>query len=85
MVADVVGPVCETSDCFAKNYQLPTLKAGDLVAFLSAGAYGFVMASNYNSRGTAAEVLVKGNKAEVVRPRQAAEEIWQSEKLPGWM
>jgi len=52
---------------------------------LSAGAYGFVMASNYNSRGFASEVLVNGNKSALVRPRQGLEDIWQSERLPGWM
>ena len=58
---------------------------GDHLALLSAGAYGFVMASNYNSRGFAAEVLVKGSKAELVRPRQTMSEIWRSEKVPAWL
>ena len=83
--SDVVGPICESGDYFAKNRPLAKVGEGDYLALLSAGAYGFVMASNYNSRGTAAEVLVKGNKSEVVRPRQDVDEIWASEKLPGWM
>ena len=83
--SDVVGPICESGDYFAKNRPLAKVGEGDYLALLSAGAYGFVMASNYNSRGTAAEVLVKGNKSEVVRPRQDVDDIWASEKLPGWM
>ena len=83
--SDVVGPICESGDYFAKDRPLAKVGEGDYLALLSAGAYGFVMASNYNSRGTAAEVLVKGNKSEVVRPRQSVDEIWDSEKLPGWM
>ena len=83
--SDVVGPICESGDYFAKDRPLAKVGEGDYLALLSAGAYGFVMASNYNSRGTAGEVLVRGNKSEVVRPRQDVEEIWQSEKLPGWL
>ena len=83
--SDVVGPICESGDYFAKNRPLAKVGEGDHLALLSAGAYGFVMASNYNSRGMAAEVLVKGNKAELVRPRQSAEEIWKSERVPQWM
>ena len=83
--SDVVGPICESGDYFAKDRPLAKVGEGDHLALLSAGAYGFVMASNYNSRGFAAEVLVKGNKSEVVRPRQAVEEIWADEKLPKWL
>ena len=83
--SDVVGPICESGDYFAKDRPLAKVGEGDYLALLSAGAYGFVMASNYNSRGMAAEVLVKGNKAELVRPRQPAEEIWKSERVPAWM
>jgi len=83
--SDVVGPICESGDYFAKNRPLAKVGEGDHLALLSAGAYGFVMASNYNSRAMAAEVLVKGNKAELVRPRQAVPEIWKTERLPAWM
>jgi diaminopimelate decarboxylase len=83
--SDVVGPICESGDYFAKDRPLAKVGEGDYLALLSAGAYGFVMASNYNSRGMAAEVLVKGNKAEVVRPRQEVHDIWQSERVPAWM
>jgi len=83
--SDVVGPICESGDYFAKDRPLAKVGEGDHLALLSAGAYGFVMASNYNSRGTAAEVLVKGNKAEVVRPRQSVDEIWKSERVPSWV
>src|SRR4029079_2530509 len=80
--SDVVGPICESGDYFAKDRPLAKVGEGDYFALLTAGAYGFVMASNYNSRGMAAEVLVKGKKAELVRPRQGVEEIWKSERVP---
>ena len=83
--SDVVGPICESGDYFAKDRPLPRVGEGDHLALLSAGAYGFVMASNYNSRGMAAEVLVNGNKAALVRQRQPVEEIWKSEKIPAWL
>ena len=83
--SDVVGPICESGDYFAKDRPLPKVDEGDHLALLSAGAYGFVMASNYNSRAFAAEVLVNGNKAALVRPRQKLEEIWAGEKLPAWL
>ena len=83
--SDVVGPICESGDYFAKDRPLPKVGEGDYLALLSAGAYGFVMASNYNSRGMAAEILVKGNKAELVRPRQKVDEIWRNERVPAWM
>jgi diaminopimelate decarboxylase len=83
--SDVVGPICESGDYFAKDRPLAKVGEGDHLALLSAGAYGFVMASNYNSRGMAAEVLVKDNKSELVRPRQEVGDIWSSEKLPDWL
>jgi diaminopimelate decarboxylase len=83
--SDVVGPICESGDYFAKDRLLPRVGEGDHLALLSAGAYGFVMASNYNSRGLAAEVLVNGNKAALVRERQPVEQIWKPEKIPAWL
>ena len=83
--SDVVGPICESGDYFAKDRPLAKVGEGDYLALLSAGAYGFVMASNYNSRGTAAEVLVKGNRSDVVRPRQSVDEIWKSERIAAWL
>ena len=82
--SDVVGPICESGDYFAKDRPLPKLGEGDYLALLSAGAYGFVMASNYNTRPLAAEVLVNGSKASVVRERQPLKEIWAGEKLASW-
>jgi len=82
--SDVVGPICESGDYFAKDRPLPKLGEGDYLALLSAGAYGFVMASNYNTRPLAAEVLVNGSKASVVRERQPLNEIWAGEKLAPW-
>ena len=83
--SDVVGPICESGDFFAKDRPLPKMGEGEYLALLSAGAYGFAMASNYNSRGLAAEVLVHGNKAALVRERQEVQEIWESEKVPAWL
>jgi diaminopimelate decarboxylase len=82
---DVVGPVCETSDCFAKGYDLPTLKAGDLVAFLTAGAYGAAMSSTYNARPLIPEVMVSGDQFAVIRRRPTFDEMMALEQLPPWM
>ena len=83
--SDVVGPICESGDYFAKNRPLPRVGEGDYLALMSAGAYGFVMASNYNARALAAEVLVNGDRSAVVRERQNLSEIWKSEELPAWL
>ncbi len=77
---DIVGPVCETGDFLAKERDL-TLLEGDLLALCSAGAYGFVMSSNYNSRGRAAEVVVDGDKPYLVRKRETVSELYASESL----
>ena len=77
---DIVGPVCETGDFLAKERDL-TLAAGDLLAVCSAGAYGFVMSSNYNSRGRAAEVVVDGEQSYLVRRRETVEELYALESL----
>ena len=78
--SDVVGPVCESGDFFAKDRPLPKVGEGDHLALLSAGAYGFVMASNYNTRPLAAEVLVNGKKSALVRERQPVADIWAGEE-----
>jgi len=78
-VVDVVGPICETGDFFCQNRELPDFKPGDVIALLSAGAYGFTMASNYNSRTLPVEILVDGDCAKVVRPRQTIDDILASE------
>ena len=82
---DVVGPVCETGDTFLINEKLPELKAGDLVAIMTSGAYGAAMASNYNTRPLAAEALVKGGKFALVRDMQTVAEIVGRDKIPGWV
>jgi diaminopimelate decarboxylase len=79
--ADIVGPVCESGDFLAKDRDLPALAAGDLIAIRNAGAYGFVMASNYNSRPRAAEVLVDGAAWRVVRERETLEDLVRGESL----
>ncbi|MDE2183412.1 MAG: diaminopimelate decarboxylase [Alphaproteobacteria bacterium] len=82
---DVVGPVCETSDIFAADRDLPRLKDGDLVAILSAGAYGAVMSSAYNARPPAAEVLVRDGDWAVVRPRMDDDALLATDRIPGWL
>ena len=82
---DVVGPVCETTDLFARDRDLPELKSGDLVAFLTAGAYGAVMSSAYNARPPAPEVLVKGGQWSVVRPRIADDALIAADRIPPWL
>ena len=81
---DVVGPVCETGDTFTRGRDLPEVAAGDLVAFMTAGAYGAVMGSEYNSRPLAPEVLVRGADWAVVRPRPGYEDMMAREPLPAW-
>jgi diaminopimelate decarboxylase len=82
---DVVGPVCETADTFTRDRPLPPLEAGDLVAFMTAGAYGAVMASEYNSRPLAPEVLVRGADFAVIRERPSYDDMLRSERLPAWL
>jgi diaminopimelate decarboxylase len=82
IVADVVGPVCESGDFFAKDREVNAFAPGDLMAVMSAGAYGFVMASNYNTRPRPAEVLVDGADFSVVREREALEDLIRGEKIP---
>jgi diaminopimelate decarboxylase len=76
---DIVGPVCESGDFFAQNREIPVIETGDRIALLSAGAYGFVMASNYNSRPLPAEVLVEGETATLVRKRQTLDDLIEGE------
>jgi len=76
---DVVGPVCETGDFFCQDRELPDFAPGEAIALLSAGAYGFVMASNYNSRPLPVEILVDGDTARVIRPRQTMDDILATE------
>jgi diaminopimelate decarboxylase len=83
--SDVVGPICESGDYFCKDRPLPKVGEGDCLALLSAGAYGFVMASNYNTRSHAAEVLVNGRRSAVVRKRQPIKEIWAGESVAPWL
>jgi diaminopimelate decarboxylase len=82
---DVVGPVCETGDTFARGRALPALAEGDLIAFRSAGAYGAVMASEYNSRPLVPEVLVHGDQFAVIRRRPSFDEMLNRDSLPSWL
>jgi diaminopimelate decarboxylase len=81
VTADVVGPVCESGDFFARERELPEAHSGDLLAVMSAGAYGFVMASNYNSRPRAAEVIVNGAEFHVIRERERFDDLIRGEKI----
>jgi diaminopimelate decarboxylase len=83
--ADIVGGICESGDYFAKDRPLPKIAEGDHLALLSAGAYGFVMASNYNARPLAAEVLVDGKKFALARERQPVKDVWRGEKVAPWL
>lgn len=82
---DVVGPVCETGDTFARGRDMPPVKAGELVAFRSAGAYGAVMASTYNTRPLVPEVLVDGDKFAVIRARPSLEALLELDTIPDWL
>jgi diaminopimelate decarboxylase len=85
IVADIVGPICESGDFLAKDREMPAFRQGDLIAFMSAGAYGFAMSSNYNSRPRAAEVMVKGDSFEVVREREKIEDLVKGERIPSFL
>jgi diaminopimelate decarboxylase len=79
-VWEIVGPICESGDFLGHDRALP-LEAGDLLAIMSAGAYGMAMSSNYNTRRRAAEVLVDGNRAHLVRQREHFASLWADERL----
>jgi len=84
-VVDVVGPICESSDFIARDRSLPMMQPGELLAVMSAGAYGFSMASNYNSRTRAAEVLVNGEQFYVARKRESLEDLVRGEAVPDFI
>ena len=85
MMADVVGPVCETGDFLALDRDLPRLESGDLISFATAGAYGAVQSGTYNTRLLVPEVLVDGDRFHVVRPRQTYEELIGLDSVPDWL
>jgi diaminopimelate decarboxylase len=85
IVADVVGPVCETGDYLALDRTLPEPGAGDLLAIMTAGAYGAVQSGTYNTRALVPEVLVKQGKWALVRPRVSAEELIALDRMPDWL
>ncbi len=85
VVADVVGPICESSDFLAKERKVPSLHSGDLIAVMSAGAYGFSMSTNYNSRPRVAEVLVRDEQIFVIRKREVYEDLIRGEEIPEFL
>jgi len=84
-VANIVGPICETGDTFARARPMDRVKAGDLVAFMTAGAYGATMANTYNSRGLVPEAMVHGGEWAIVRERQPVEALIEADRLPPWL
>jgi diaminopimelate decarboxylase len=84
-LVDIVGPVCESADRFAADRLMPPLEAGDLVAIKSAGAYAAVMASSYNSRPIAAEVMTRDGGFAVIKPRQDVTALFADETMPSWL
>jgi diaminopimelate decarboxylase len=85
IVADVVGPVCESGDFLALDREIDEPSPGDLLAVMSAGAYGAVLSGTYNTRALVPEVLVKGSRWALVRPRVEVEELIARDRLPGWL
>ena len=83
--ADIVGPICESGDFLAKDRLVPPYESGDLIAVMSAGAYGFTMSSNYNSRPRAAEVLVKGDQFHIIRRRENYNDLIRGEEIPDFL
>jgi diaminopimelate decarboxylase len=80
-----VGPICETGDFFARDRNLPQMEQGEMLAVMSAGAYGFSMSSNYNTRPRAAEVLVRGDRFQVIRSRETYEDLLRGEQIPSFL
>ncbi len=85
ITADIVGPICESGDFLARGREVPDFRQGDLIAAMSAGAYGFSMSSNYNSRPRVAEVLVRGNSFDVIRRRETPEDLVRLEAIPEYL
>jgi diaminopimelate decarboxylase len=85
LVTDIVGPICESGDCFAKDRSLQQVGEGEYVAFLSAGAYGYTMASRYNTRSMAAEVLIKGSAFELINARETFDALIAGERVPAFL
>jgi len=77
---DIVGPICETGDFFARDRALPTVKEGDLLAILDAGAYGMALSSNYNTRPRPAEIMVSGKSAKIIRRREKVGDLMRAER-----
>lgn len=85
IVADVVGPICETSDFLVQDREVPDARPGDLLVAMSAGAYARSMSSNYNTRPRAAEVLVRGDEAHLIQEREPLKELWARERIPDFL
>ena len=82
---DIVGPICESTDFLAEDREIGKIKSGDLLAVMSAGAYGFSMSSNYNSRPRVCEIMVSKNSFEIVRARETHEDLIRGESIPNFL
>ena len=80
-----MGPICESGDFFAHDRMLPIVKTGELLAIMSAGAYGYVMSSNYNVRGRVPEVMVKGSRFEMTKQRETFKDLTRGETIPKFL
>jgi diaminopimelate decarboxylase len=85
VIADIVGPICESGDFLAKEREIPVVKRSECLAVMSAGAYGFTMSSNYNSRPRVAEVMVKGRRVSVIRKRETLADLMRGEEVPAFV
>ena len=85
IVADIVGPICESGDFLAKERTIPAVKPKDLLAVMSSGAYGFTMSSNYNSRPRVPEIMVKGSHFFIIREREQYEDLMRGEHIPEFL
>jgi diaminopimelate decarboxylase len=85
ITADIVGPICESGDFLARARRLPALEKGELLAAMSAGAYGFTMSSNYNSRPRVPEILVSDDQWHVIRQRESYDDLIRAEKIPDFL
>jgi diaminopimelate decarboxylase len=82
---EIAGPICESGDVLARDRDLPLIEEGDIIAILDAGAYGFTMASNYNARPYAAEILARDGQSYVVRQRQSLDDLLKNQEIPEFL
>ena len=84
-IYNIAGPICESGDILARNRSLPSIEEGDIIAILDAGAYGFTMSSNYNMRPRPAEILINGNKINIVREKESFKDLITKQRIPDYL